>query len=410
VAGYLVKRIWQTLLFIVFAIVFMFTLLVYFMPDSPAKERSMAQAGVAGLQEAASQPITDTQSSQMHDLYVQQIDEANSTIKDLETRYKLDRPWPLSFLAWLYDPSDTTQLDGNLQVVPKGIDITIGDIHLVGSGLLTGDLGTSATRRTGKRPVSELLSDRWVNTVLLMSVSLLLAVVVAVPIGIVTAVKQRSKLEHAITFSLFAGISMPPFVLGLVLISFLALIPKVLHNRAGLSWLPYLPISDVTDFGKSNDLLNHLYHLVLPAITLALIQAVWLSRHLRSAMLEVLGQDYIRTARAKGLGERRVILKHALRNAFISLSTVLGLLLPGLVSGTIVVERVFNYAGMGLLFFDGFGGCIDPTHEIGCPGGTAPDYPLALVLTVILVILVAFSNLLADLMYTVVDPRISFEK
>jgi peptide/nickel transport system permease protein len=133
-----------------------------------------------------------------------------------------------------------------------------------------------------------------------------------------------------------------------------------------------------------------------------------MSRYIRSAMLEVLGQDYIRTARAKGLGERRVIIKHALRNALISLSTVLGLLLPSLVSGAMVVERVFNYAGMGLLFFDSFGGCIDPTHEVGCPGGNVPDYPLALALTLILVVLVGFSNLLADFLYTVADPRISF--
>ena len=238
----------------------------------------------------------------------------------------------------------------------------------------------------------------------------MLGLLFAVPIGIITAVRQNTRLEHAITFSLFAGVSMPPFVLGLLFISFMAMLPKILHNRLGLAWLPYLPISGTADIDQGDNFVNRMYHLVLPATTLAIIQGVWMSRHIRSAMLEVLGQDYIRTARAKGLGERRVIVKHALRNALISLSTVLGLLLPGLASGAMVVERVFNYAGMGLLFFDSFGGCIDPTHEVGCPGGTAPDYPLALVLTMILVILVAFSNVLADFLYTLADPRISFEK
>ncbi|MFL5735361.1 MAG: ABC transporter permease [Chloroflexia bacterium] len=396
------------MLFIIFAAVFMFTVLVYFMPQGPAQQYDKLRPSLKVLQDALANPSANANNG-LQAVDASQVEEVKSQIESLEKRYKLDKPWPVSFLAWLYDPNDTTRLDGNLQEVPKGIDVTIGDLHIVGSGVLTGELGNSSSLRTGKLPISTLISDRWLNTLLLMTVSLVLGVLIAVPLGIITAVRQDSRLEHAITFSLFAGISMPPFVLGLLLISLLALIPKLLHMRGVVPWLPYLPISGVTDFGQETNFLNRMYHLVLPALTLALIQGVWMSRHIRSAMLEVLRQDYIRTAMAKGLPERGVVVKHALRNALISLSTVLGLLLPGIVSGAMVIERVFNYTGMGILFFDAFGGCIDPTHETGCPGGRIPDYPLALILTMILVILVAFSNFLADILYTAADPRISFE-
>jgi peptide/nickel transport system permease protein len=219
-------------------------------------------------------------------------------------------------------------------------------------------------------------------------------------------------MAHALTFGAIAGRSIPPFALGLIFVILFAVVPYQLNTRGGVSWLPYLPPGEPYDLGMEGDWANRLWHLVLPATTLAIIQIVWLSRFVRSAMLEVLGQDYIRTARAKGLKPWQVNFKHALRNAALPIITVMGLMLPGLVSGAVVIENVFSYQGLGQLYYRALGGTLVTVGGQGLlldeipPIGGPLDFPLVLALTVMLIAVVAFSNMLADVLYAVADPRV----
>jgi peptide/nickel transport system permease protein len=189
---------------------------------------------------------------------------------------------------------------------------------------------------------------------------------------------------------------MPPFVLGLLLIFALAVVPFILHDRVGLAWLPYLPPGGVIGLDQEGSWTSRLYHLVLPVTTLVLGQTAWLSRHVRFSMLDVLSKEYIRTAHAKGARVRAVLLKHAFRNAALPLITTLALAVPGVISGVVVIEKLFAYPGMGLLFFDSI-------------SRTDPDTPIALTLTVFMVVVVTFASMIADVLYALVDPRISYK-
>jgi peptide/nickel transport system permease protein len=327
----------------------------------------------------------------------------------LGEHFELDKPWPLNYLAWLFDPEDTTELDRNLPA-SKGIDLSLGPLHVTGSGILTGDFGRSEWIVQGVRS-SELFEGRWLNSFLLLGFAFPLSLAFALPIGIVSALRKGSRLDHLLTFASFAGFSLPSYVLGLLLIIFLAILPKLWHDQSGWDWLPHLPAGDaVSSSQEKGDWADRLYHLVLPGLTLALPQAVWMSRHVRAVMIEVLKQDYIRTAWAKGLSTRRVILKHALRNTLIPIITLLGVALPGLASAAVVVERVFGYPGIGEIYFQALGGCVLPQSvQWFCPPlGFGLDHPLALGITVVLLSLVTLSNMLADILYTVADPRISY--
>lgn len=316
---------------------------------------------------------------------------SQSDIDRLKRAYKLDQPWPINYLIWLFDPKDTTTLNDQDEVVAKGININIGPVHLQGSGVLNGDLGRSLVIERGV-PVTEIMGARIGRTLTLMSTSLILALLIAFPIGIISAIRQYSRLDYAVTTFSFVGLSMPTFWLGLMLIIFFAVIPKQLHDFNGFTWLPYLPPGNITDVDR-DDVLNRIYHLILPVAVLSFVNIAGWSRFVRSSMLEVMKQDYVRTAWAKGLTMRAVILKHALRNALIPLITILALALPGLVQGAIITEAVFAYAGMGRLYLDAV---------------TRLDFPLAMGFLMIITTLVVMSNLLADVLYAVVDPRIRY--
>jgi peptide/nickel transport system permease protein len=291
-------------------------------------------------------------------------------------------------------------------------------LHIQGSGALTGNFGFSTFRegigiaKGSRRYVAEVIGERWVNTALLIALSFPVALFIALVIGIVGAVRQRSKLDSALTVFSFAGLSIPSFALGLIVLLFFAVVPKQLHDQAGWGWFPYFPVGGVADSIKDSDWLNHVYHAILPAATLALAQIAWLSRNIRFSMLEVLRQEYIRTARAKGVPRRRIIFKHALRNATLPLITIIGLALPGLVTGAIVVEQVFSYNGMGQLFFRSIGGCIPSGVDIvdlNCKAiGGAMDVATLLLLLNILILSVTVSSMLADVLYAVADPRINY--
>ncbi|MBI3362524.1 MAG: ABC transporter permease [Chloroflexi bacterium] len=263
------------------------------------------------------------------------------------------------------------------------------------NGVLFGDFGLS-WQILRDRPVSLLIMSRLWRTLQLMSSSLIISLLLGVPLGVYSAVRQYSRFDYAFTTLSFIGSSMPTFFMGILMILFFGLF---LHN---IGW-PYLPVGNavgVKDYVipvlgaiKAGSLRDNLLRAIMPTAVLVLFTVAGWSRYVRSSMLEVLRQDYVRTARAKGLLERLVILKHALRNALIPFSTILMLSIPGLFSGAIITETVFNWPGMGRLYFDALG---------------RTDWPVAMALLFITAELTVAATLVSDLLYTFIDPRIRF--
>src|SRR5213082_2800438 len=204
---------------------------------------------------------------------------------------------------------------------------------------------------------------------------------VAIPIGVATAVRQYSWFDHLVTGATFTFLSTPTFWLGLLLII-----------AFGLQ-LRLLPIGGIDTPGQPFNIFDRLRHLVLPVATIALVQLGSHVRYLRASMLETINQDYMRTARSKGLGERAVVLRHALKNAAIPLVTVVALDLPELFVGALVTEQIFGWPGMGRLFWD---------------AATRSDYPVLQGILAVSSTLIVLGNLLADVMYGYLDPRIRF--
>jgi peptide/nickel transport system permease protein len=197
---------------------------------------------------------------------------------------------------------------------------------------------------------------------------------------------------------------MPPFWLGLVLVLAFAVVAKSLHDLNHWAWLPYFPPGNAVGAGDEDSWTSRLYHLFLPAATLAIGEIAVLSRQVRSAMLEVLHEDYVRTAWAKGLPRRRVLFRHAFRNALIPVITSIALTLPALMAGTIVIENVFGYPGLGQLFFLAVGGSLKVV-QVQFPH--AIDYNTVLTLMLLMVIFSVVSSLVADLLYTALTPRLA---
>jgi peptide/nickel transport system permease protein len=250
--------------------------------------------------------------------------------------------------------------------------------------LLHFDLGESLTQHSS---VASAIGIRAGNTALLMISSYILILVVAIPIGIISAVRQYSKLDNIVTSLSFLGISLPNFWFGSMLIFAFAVFP---HEHG----FPTIFPEGGMHSNNATGILDLAWHLVLPVIVLAVQGIAQYARFTRSSMLEVLSQDYIRTARAKGLADRRVVLRHALRNSLLPLITLMGLDIPQLFVGAVVTEFVVNWPGMGRLFVD---------------SATANDYSILLGILLILSVFVVIGNLVADLAYTWADPRISYE-
>ncbi|QOY37411.1 ABC transporter permease [Anaerobacillus isosaccharinicus] len=244
--------------------------------------------------------------------------------------------------------------------------------------VVKGDFGTSFTK---KQPVKDMILDRLPNTLILMVFSTILAVIIAIPFGVISATKQYSKLDYGVTISSFLGLATPNFWLGLMLIMFFSV---------QLGWTP---VGGVATLGADFSLLDRLHHLILPAIVLATADMAGLTRYTRSSMLEVINQDYIRTARAKGFRESTVIYKHGLRNGLIPIITIFGLMLPTFIGGSVIVESLFSWPGIGKLF-------IDATFE--------RDYPVIMAITMFGAVLTVLGNLIADILYAVMDPRIEY--
>lgn len=232
------------------------------------------------------------------------------------------------------------------------------------------------------------------NTLKLTIASTLLSLLVGVPVGVYSAVHQYSPTDYLVTTGTFLGTAMPVFWLGSMLI--------LLFSFTFKSWgLPYLPagsVASVRDYTvpyigvvQPESVLDQFLHLILPTFTLSLLFMANWSRFTRASVLEVLRQDYVRTARAKGLVERMVIMRHALRNALIPLVTIVTLQIPFLFGGAVITETIFSWQGMGLVFVDSL---------------VQSDWPVAMTYLLILSGLTVASTLLADVLYTLIDPRI----
>lgn len=258
-----------------------------------------------------------------------------------------------------------------------GLDRPIHEqyLHWAG-GILTGNWGRSY--RDG-RLVLEVIADRVPATVILMVSAFSVAVLLGVVTGMVSAVRQYSLFDHLATFLAMVALSIPTFWLGLMGIYVFAELLRV------------LPPGNMGTVGADFSLADRLRHLLLPAATLGVVMVATWSRYTRASMLDVIREDYIRTALAKGVAGSAVILKHALKNALIPLVTLAGLQLPLVFSGALVTETVFTWPGMGRLFVDSIG---------------YRDYPVLMGLLMLTAVLVIAGNLLADMIYAAIDPRV----
>jgi ABC-type dipeptide/oligopeptide/nickel transport system permease component len=298
----------------------------------------------------------------------------------------------------------------------KGFDRPITTQFLVYvSDILHGDFGTSIRF---SRPVTIILAERLPMTIELSMAALLIAVVVGIPLGVISAVKHNSAADVGTMVGANIGVSMPVFWLGLMLAYFFAVVLKVLppsgRISAGVQAIPFyevwgwsvdpagglhkvleffanLYIFDTIITGQWRVLGDVLRHLILPAVALATIPLAIIARMTRSSLLDILSQDYVRAAKAKGVPRNAVVLKHAFRNALLPVVTIVGLSLGGLLSGAVLTETVFGLAGVGRILFEAI---------------TARDYPIIQAFTLVIAVGYVAINLLVDMSYTYLDPRI----
>lgn len=250
------------------------------------------------------------------------------------------------------------------------------------SAALTGNFGYSFNTN---EPVSAILARRFPNTLELFGIAFAVALTLAILIGVLSAVRQGTATDYSLTILAYVGISMPAFLLGLLL-----------QDIFGVK-LQWLPTSGTGSYGLALSPLasftDHLQHLILPVIALSILFIAGWSRYMRSSMIEVVKQDYMRTARAKGVGTGALLVRHALRNAVIPLITIVALDFGAIAGGATITEGVFAWPGMGLLFIDSL---------------TRRDYPVLIAMLMLSAFLVIAFNLIADILYAVMDPRIRY--
>ena len=294
----------------------------------------------------------------------------------------------LIFFLYSLVPGNFIDADPNLTAERKaelyalyGFDQPVLKRYFIWMGnLLQGDLGYSLQFQ---RPVVEVLGNYLWSSFFVALASLILTWGIALVVGVVSATRQYSLFDSLATVLVFAGMATPSFFLGLILIKFLAV---------DLGWFPaggmittgsnYTGWEYVKDVGQ---------HMILPVLVLTMLGIGGLARYFRTNMLEVIRQDFVRTARAKGLKEKTVVYKHALRNALLPAITLFAFELPALFSGAIITEQIFNWPGIGAIYMQAF---------------TVRDYPLLMGFTMFIALLTVISNLLADLLYGVADPRV----
>lgn len=277
-------------------------------------------------------------------------------------------------------PADVARIEKNL-----GLDKPIAERYFIWLGNLgRGDLGYSLVNG---RPVLDRILEVMPNTLLLSGLSVLLSFTIALPIGIYAAVKRNSLFDRVATTGAVAGYAIPTVWLGLLLI--------ILFSVKFREWgLPALPVGGVRELRGGGDLVDRAKHLILPVVALTIPQLAGWIVWIRSNMLEVIRLDFVRTAEAKGLRPRSVLYGHAFRNALLPLITLIGLSIPDIFGGALIVENIFAYPGMGRLIVTAVGG---------------KDYTLVMATTLLFAVLVILGNLIADLLYAIADPRIRFD-
>lgn len=264
--------------------------------------------------------------------------------------------------------------------IALGLDQPIYVQYFVWLGqLLHGNMGYSIK---SYQSVAEMIGSHIGPTLLLMGVSMLVSLIISIPAGIYSAIKQYSKGDYAVVTMSFLGSSIPSFFLSLLLI-FLFTVK--------LGWLPS---SGMTTLGTDGGFLDVAKHMIMPVAVLAFSMAGSNIRYIRSSMLEILQQDYLRTARAKGIGRRRVIYKHALRNALVPIVTVIGMQIPTLFGGAVIIEQIFSWPGLGLLTMTAI---------------SNRDYPVIMGVCLLSAIVVLVANLITDILYALVDPTIQLD-
>jgi peptide/nickel transport system permease protein len=295
----------------------------------------------------------------------------------LRSRLGLDDPLPLQFVHWLIgDDWYVREI-----VLPRTGEV----LQEPGQrrGVLRGDMGNSLHYR---KPVVEVIGDFLPNTLILGGTAYIVIIVAAFSIGIFAALRQYTMADNIITAGAFITYSMPIFLIALLAIYVFA----VLFRQWGL---PYLPVQGMYSVRGDRSIFDLMWHLVLPVTSLAAIQIAGYSRYIRSTMLEVINSDYIRTARAKGLSERRVTYLHALKNASLPLVTLMGLDIPFILSGAVVTETIFSWPGMGRLF-------ITSLERL--------DYAVLIIFVLMIAVAVVIFQLLTDILYALLDPRVRY--
>lgn len=277
------------------------------------------------------------------------------------------------------DPESAKHIDLNALRHRLGLDLPIYARYFVWlKNLIRLDLGNSFIEGT---PVIKMIGDRLSATVILALVAMVFSFLVAIPAGILSALKKNTIVDYFFSTISFIGVSIPSFWFGLMLILLFSL---------KLGWLPSGGMRENFDQFLWPDRIKHI---IMPAFVLGTGAMASKMRYMRSSMLEAIGQDYVRTARSKGLAERIVILKHTLRNALLPIITLLGMLLPGLVGGAAIVETIFAWPGIG---------------RMSVLANFSRDYPVLMGTTLVSSILVILGNLIADILYAVADPRIKY--
>jgi len=274
----------------------------------------------------------------------------------MRVRLGLDQPLPIQYVKWMR------------------------------AFIIEGDWGYSIKFR---RPVAEMIAERLPATLLLLGIGFLITLLIAIPVGVYSAIKPYSWFDNLITTFSFAGQSVPVYWLGLLLI-----VVFYLNVKSPWGDGPLFPAGGMYTIGKEGNLLDLIWHLVLPIIAVTVSWIAWYSRFLRASMRDVLNEDYMRTARAKGLPLRLVNFRHGLRNALLPLVTLMALDMPTIFGGAVFIETIFSWPGMGRLFWDAARG---------------RDYPILLAVVMIEAALILFFNLIADVLYGFLDPRIRYD-
>lgn len=360
--GYIIQRV-----MLVFPTLFVITVLSFAISRLAPGDPAELKAGVG-----SSQNLSTGQGKDLNEKMIALI----------RKQWNLDKP--LFYFSFFEDKNEN-----NPKSVFKRFNIQWHGVrnqyHIWTSNVLKFDFGNSFR---DNQPVLEKIKERIPITITLNLISTLIAYLVAIPLGVFSAVKQDSLADRVSTVTVFILYSLPNFWIGTMLIIFLG-------GGDFFSWFPYAGLYSnnyeyMSSFGKFKDVV---WHLFLPVLVYTYGSFAYLSRQMRVGMLEVIRQDFIRTARAKGLTEKSVIFKHALRNSLIPIITILAYILPAMIGGSVIVETIFTIPGMGSLAFEAI---------------TSRDYPIVMAVFTISAVLTLIGMLIADLLYSIVDPRITF--